>query len=148
MSSDRAATNIGLVINVAVSPRPPFFSSERQAKAEESLTLWREYNVRAKLTGGLMVSEEHIVLILEGKRSSIDNYHRHAKDDGWYDSVQVVNESRCLKRRFATFPLAYVGPSRWLELALAERPLGEMLSRSPSDAEFLIDVMLSFVGGS
>jgi len=135
-----------LVSNVSVSTRLLGYGSEDELGLDARLALWRKYNKRANLTGGLLASSAGIVLILEGKSRAIAGFHRHAKADPWYETVQLVGESKILRRRFAAWPLAYVGPSRWVDLALDGHSFTEIHSPCPSECEFLIDLVLSFVG--
>jgi len=135
-----------LFLNVSVSTRTLGYGTQDEPEIDAKLELWRKYNKRVNLTGGLLASSAGIVLILEGQQRAIAGFHRHAKCDPWHDAVQVVGEHKCLKRRFAAWPLACVGPSRWVDLAMKGHALDEIAAPCATESEFLVDLVLSFVG--
>lgn len=146
MSAAVVTIERNLVYNVTVSASPLSIDVSDRAALDDRLTVWRRYNTQLGLTGALLVSGDGIALVLEGTAPSIKKLRRHIDANPLNGNVQLLAEAVCLRRRFGAWPLAYVGPSRWVERALANHALADMAAESPSDADFLIDLMLSFVG--
>jgi hypothetical protein len=87
-----------------------------------------------------------MVHVLEGTATAIHKQRWHLDREPMHTNVRRLAESSCTKRKFGGWALAYVPSSRWVERALADRPLDAMQPNSASDAKFLIDLILDFVG--
>ena len=141
-----AAFEKDLVCNVTVSTSLLGFAAGQDVALDDRLALWRQYNAKLGLTGALLVSSDGIALILEGTISSVTKLRRHVASNRLHGDIQLLAQAACLKRRFGAWPLAYVGPSRWVQRALANHAIADMTEGSADDADFLIDLVLSFVG--
>ena len=135
-----------LFCSVTVSTSLLGFAAGDHIALADRLAGWRSYNVILGLTGALLVSSEGIVLVLEGTAPSIMKLRRHIDTNPLHGEIQLLDQSSCLRRRFGGWPLAYVGPSRWVQRALGSHAIADMTAESPSEAEFLIDLVLTFVG--
>ena len=51
-----------------------------------------------------------------------------------------------VRRRFDNWPLAFVGPSRWVSRALSGHELSAVGADDATEADYLIDLIMSFVG--
>ena len=135
-----------LVFHVTVGTSLLNFDAGKDVALDERLAIWREYNAKRGLTGALLVSGDGIALILEGPASAVMKVRKKIDANPLHGRIQLLFTGLCEKRRFGGWPLAYVGPSRWVQNTLATRPLAEMTAESGKDAEFLIDLILFLVG--
>ena len=135
-----------LFCEVTVAPSLLGFEAGKDVALDDRLALWRQYNTKNGLTGALLVSGDGIALILEGTAPAIGKVRRQMDANPLHGKIQLIDKRPCFKRRFVGWPLAYVGPSRWVQQALADRMLSDMTAESQSDADFLIDLVLFLVG--
>lgn len=110
------------------------------------IATWRSANAACGLTGALLISGDEMVHVLEGTAAAIHKQRWHLDREPMHTNVRQLAESFCMKRRFGAWPLAYVPSSRWVERALTHHALTDMVPNSAADAQFLIDLMLDFVG--
>lgn len=146
MSTTAVAFEKDLVFNVTVSTSLLGFAAGNDVALDDRLALWRRHNAKLGLTGALLVSGDGIALILEGTAPSVLRLRNHVDANLLHGDIKLIAQSACVKRRFGAWPLAYVGPSRWVQRALASHAIADMTEECPDDAEFLIDLVLSFVG--
>lgn len=116
------------------------------AVIDEMLKLWRHNNQELDLTGALLLCDGAFVHLLEGERANVDRMFRRVMADPRHENVRLIERRPLVRRRFANWPLAYVGPSRWVSRALSGHALAEVQQNSPDEAAYLIDLILSFVG--
>lgn len=135
-----------LISHVTVGTSLLGFNAGMDVSLDERLAIWRQYNVKRGLTGALLVSGDGIALILEGPASAVMKVRKKIDANPLHGRIQLLFTGLCEKRRFGGWPLAYVGPSRWVQNTLATRPLAEMTAESGSDADFLIELILFLVG--
>lgn len=148
MSARPVSFEKDLVFNVTVSCSLQGFAAGDPGAVDDRLALWRRNNTKLGLTGALLVNRDGTALILEGTAPSIAKLRNHIDANPLHGEIRLLAQSACVKRRLSGWPLAYVGPSRWVQRALADHPITDMTAESPGDAEFLIDLVLSFVGDS
>ncbi|TPG46565.1 hypothetical protein EAH76_23415 [Sphingomonas glacialis] len=98
------------------------------------------------MTGALLLCEGSFVHVLEGTPNGVKKMRARVVADPLHTNVRNLREKACIKRRFSNWPLAYVGPPRWVQRALKNHELASMGSETPDEAEFLVDLILSFVG--
>lgn len=110
------------------------------------LKTWRENNAELGLSGALLLCDGSFVHLIEGPKNKIRKLLARVVADPLHSNVRTLREESSLDRRFPASPLAYVGPSRWVQRALSNHALGAMGSETPEEADFLIDLILSFVG--
>lgn len=110
------------------------------------LARWRSANAACGLTGALLISGDEMVHVLEGTAAAIHKQRRHLDREPMHANVRQLTAASCVKRRFGAWPLAYVPSSRWVERALTHHALTDMVPDSAADAQFLIDLILDFVG--
>ena len=134
-----------LVVSITVSDAD-WPAADNHAELDLVLRGWSERNAKLRLSGALLISDGCIVHVLEGPTAAVHKMRRSVAHSPLHGNVRLLAERAKVKRRFSGWPLAYVGPSRWVKSALADRPLGEMAADSSEDADFLIELLLSFVG--
>lgn len=135
-----------LIFLVIVGTALLSFAAGKDVALDAQLAIWRKYNAKRGLTGALLVSGDGIALVLEGPASSVMKVRKKIDANPLRGHIQLLATGLCHKRRFGGWPLAYVGPSRWVQNTLAARPLAKMTAESGRDAEFLIDLILFLVG--
>lgn len=138
---------LGLVFNINVS-ECKFAAVENRdyVVLDGMLKTWRKNNAELKLSGALLLCDGAFVHLLEGTPAQVRKMRKRVEADPLHTNVRNLSERSCLKRRFSSWPLAYVGPSRWVQRALKNHELAAMEPDSPDEAEFLVDLILSFVG--
>jgi hypothetical protein len=110
------------------------------------LATWRSANAACGLTGALLISGDEMVHVLEGTVAAIHKQRWHLDREPMHTNVRKLAAGGCTKRRFGAWALAYIPSSRWVDRALTHHALAEMVPDSAGDAQFLIDLMLDFVG--
>lgn len=110
------------------------------------LAIWRSANALCGLTGAPLISGYQMVHVLEGTAAAIYKQRWHLNREPMHTDIRQLAAGCCLERRFEASPLSYIPSSRWVERALTYHPSAEMVADSPTDAKFLIDLMLDFVG--
>lgn len=113
---------------------------------DDMLRLWRRNNIELGLTGALLLCDGAFVHLLEGDRNDVDRMFRRVAADPRHENVRLLQRRPLFRRRFGNWPLAFVGPSRWVSRALAGHDLTAVDADDTSEASYLIDLILSFVG--
>lgn len=113
---------------------------------DQMLKTWRNNNAELKLTGALLLCDGSFVHLLEGTPRNVQRMYIRVEADPLHENVRLLQRRPLTKRRFKAWPLAYVGPSRWVSRALKNHPLTELPGDCPDEANYLIDTILSFVG--
>ena len=136
-----------LVLNINVSDCA-FAAVENRdyVVLDAMLKTWRKNNVQLGLTGALLLCDGAFVHVLEGTPAGVKKMRARVAADGLHTNVRNLREQPCVKRRFTNWPLAYVGPSRWVQRALKNHALAAMGPETPDEAAFLVDLILCFVG--
>lgn len=134
-----------LVVSITVS-EATWPEADNHAELDMILHTWSGRNAKLRLSGALLISDGGIVHVLEGPAAAVHKMRRSVALSPLHGNVRLLAERAKVKRRFSGWPLAYVGPSRWVKSALANRPLAEMTADCPEEADFLIELLLSFVG--
>lgn len=116
------------------------------AVLDDMLRLWRRNNIELSLTGALLLCDGAFVHLLEGDRRDVERMFARVKADPRHENVRLLQRRPLVRRRFENWPLAYVGPSRWVSRALGGIELAQLPADSAEDAAYLIDLILSFVG--
>ena len=135
-----------LFCQVTVAPSLLGFEAGKDIALDDRLAIWRQHNTKFGLTGAILVSSDGIAIILEGTAAAIGKVRGQMDANPLHGKIQLIAYRPCFRRRFLGWPLAYVGPSRWVQNALADRMLSDMTEESQSDADFLIDLVLFLVG--
>lgn len=137
----------GLVFNINVSDcKFAAVETRDYVVLDEMLKTWRKNNIELKLSGALLLCDGAFVHLLEGTPMQVRRMRERVEADPLHTNVRNLREQPCIKRRFSNWPLAYVGPSRWVQRALKNHELAAMGPDTPDEAEFLVDLILSFVG--
>lgn len=143
----RAAPSAELEFTIAVSDcRFAAVENRDYVVLDQMLKTWRSNNAELKLTGALLLCDGSFVHLLEGSPRNVQRMYDRVEEDPLHENVRLLQRRPLLKRRFKTWPLAYVGPSRWVSRALKNHPLTELPGDCPEEANYLIDTILSFVG--
>jgi hypothetical protein len=143
----RPATERDLVVNINVSDcKFAAVESRDYVVLDGMLKTWRKNNVELGLSGALLLCDGAFVHVLEGTPTGVKKMRARVAADPLHTNVRNLREQPCVRRRFSNWPLAFVGPSRWVARALKNHQLGQMGPDTPDEAEFLIDLILSFVG--
>ena len=139
--------NRDLVLNINVSDcKFAAVESRDYVVLDGMLKTWRTNNADLGLTGALLLCDGSFVHVLEGTPKGVKKMRARVMADPLHSNVRNLREQSCFKRRFSNWPLAYVGPSRWVQRALKNHELASMSSETPDEAEFLVELILSFVG--
>lgn len=141
----KASFEQDLVVSATVSDAN-WPEADNHADLDPVLQGWSRRNAKLNLSGALLISDGCIVHVLEGPVAAVQKMRRSVALSPLHSNIRLLAERAKVKRRFSGWPLAYVGPSRWVRSALAHRPLAEMPADSPQDADFVIELLLSFVG--
>jgi hypothetical protein len=142
-----SATDRDLVLNINISDCEfAAVESRDYVVLDGMLKTWRANNIDLGLTGGLLLCDGSFVHVLEGTPAGVATMRQRVAADPLHSNVRNLGEHPCIKRRFANWPLAYVGPSRWVQRALKNHELAAMGPETPDEAEFLVDLILCFVG--
>lgn len=94
----------------------------------------------------MLLCDGAFVHLLEGDRSDVERMFSRVRADPRHENVRLLERRPLVRRRFANWPLAYVGPSRWVSRALHGHDLAEISAENADGAGYLIDLILSFVG--
>ena len=97
------------------------------------------------LTGALIFTGTHFVQILEGDRAEIDRLLTVIERDTRHTEMRIVERKSIAKRRFSTWSMAYMGPSRFVSRhvqLLLDQATG---SRGWRASEWISDLMVEFV---
>lgn len=136
-----------LVLNISVSDcKFAAVETRDYVVLDGMLKTWRKNNADLGLTGALLLCDGSFVHVLEGTPNGVKKMRARVVADPLHSNVRNLREQACIKRHFSSWPLAYVGPSRWVQRALKNHELAAMDSSTPNEAEFLVDLILSFVG--
>jgi hypothetical protein len=136
-----------LVLNINISEcRFAAVETRDYVVLDQMLKTWRKNNRELGLTGGLLLCDGAFVHVLEGTPAGVKKMRARVAADPLHTNVRNLREQPCVKRRFLNWPLAYVGPSRWVQRALKNHELAAMGPETPDEAEFLVDLILCFVG--
>lgn len=96
------------------------------------------------LTGALLFTGEHFAQVLEGSDGAIDTMMRSIKRDSRHDKILIVDHRSIVDRRFASWSLAYFGPSRFVS-GHVTRLLSDSSPKAHCQAaEWLIDLLWEF----
>lgn len=143
----RTRVETDLVFNIAVSDcRFAAVANRDYTVLDQVLKDWRKNNLELKLTGALLLCDGSFVHLLEGTARQVARMRQRVMADPLHSNVRSLHEQHLAVRRFSAWPLAYVGPSRWVSRALKGHPISEMDAGSADEAAFLVDLILSFVG--
>lgn len=96
------------------------------------------------LTGALLFTGDHFAQVLEGSDKAIDTMMKNINRDTRHDQILIVDHSSIIERRFASWSLAYFGPSRFVS-GHVTRLLSDPLPKAQRQAaEWLIDLLWEF----
>ncbi len=132
---------IGLVYVSVSTLRLPGQAGEVDAIVDRSQARNRALGV----TGALVFTEKRFAQYLEGPAAAVDELMLSIGRDPRHRDVDLVLRKPIPRRRFATWALAYAGPSTFVAghvLAVADAPTDSTRSKY---AERLIDTMSQFV---
>ena len=132
---------IGLIYVSVSTLRLPAEAGEVDAIVDWS----QRHNREVGVTGALVFTEKRFAQYLEGPVGSIDSLMESILKDARHRNVDVVFRRRIMHRHFATWALAYAGPSTFVAghvLSLADAR-GE--NARTKFADRLIEMMSQFV---
>jgi hypothetical protein len=117
-----------------------------QAGEVDAIVDWsRRRNAELGVTGALAFTEKRFAQYLEGPADSVDTLMESISRDPRHRAVDLVFRRPVVRRHFATWALAYAGPSTFVAghvLAVANAPSDAARNKF---ADRLIDTMSQFV---
>lgn len=102
-------------------------------------------NSRIAITGAMLFTGTHFVQILEGDLAEIDRLLAVIERDTRHTELRITERKSIAQRRFPTWTMAYMGPSRFVSRhvqQLLEQTAG---SRGWRASEWISDLMVEFV---
>lgn len=88
--------------------------SEAQDVVQHIIDIALEHNARLGLTGALLFTGTHFAQVLEGREDVIDRLMHRVIGDQRHDQLLIVDKAPLPKRRFASWSMAYFGPSQFV----------------------------------
>lgn len=101
-------------------------------------------NLSWEITGALLFTGTYFAQVLEGRQSAIDQLMDNLIRDDRHEAIVIVERSPLARRQFASWSLAYFGPSQFVN-----RHVTRLLNTPPSQqnhqaAEWLTELMREF----
>lgn len=101
-------------------------------------------NIQIGLTGALIFTGTHFVQILEGDRAEIDRLLGVIERDARHTELRIVERKNIAQRRFSTWSMAYMGPSRFVSRHVQQLLEQTSGSRGWRASEWISDLMVEF----
>lgn len=96
------------------------------------------------VTGGLVFTGKYFAQVLEGAPDVVDGLMASIERDARHRQIRTVAKSMIAERRFATWDLAYAGPSRFVSSYIT-RIIDERTAALPAhSANWLISLIEEF----
>lgn len=131
------------LLYVSTSLLPP---SEEETALADIIAVARSRNADLDVTGALVFTRRHFAQLLEGEAAALQELMTSIRRDRRHSDLNVVGTVAIAERRFASWSMAYAGPSTYVDRHIV--PLLPQLQEAGKRAtatERLITLMRHFV---
>lgn len=103
----------------------------------------RQRNAALEVTGALVFTGHHFAQVIEGPNAPIDHLMTSILHDPRHHSIQSFEELDVPTRLFASWSLAYQGPSTFVDRRIRSLFVSDKIAQERMKAE-LLDLLIDF----
>lgn len=89
--------------------------AEEQPALDDIIAVARSRNTDLGVTGALVFTRKHFAQNLEGDAAAVDELMASIRRDPRHNNVNIVERAEIADRRFASWSMAYAGPSSYVD---------------------------------
>lgn len=134
---------MGLISLLYIS-RSVIAPSDSQRAVNDIVTISQTRNSQVNITGALLFTGTYFAQVLEGERADVDALVEMLRRDPRHINLVVVDRSPLANRRFASWSLAYFGPSLFVKRHVTHLLKIASSAEHERAVDWLIEVMHEF----